>query len=95
MHIIQLYAKTHVYSLKKLSKPSSFTLWPSLAFSTATLIYFALVPMSFFPACSPPYQTLKSRRMDPLEYFWSMKLCPLLSVQYWFFQKLALTSFCF
>ena len=27
----------------------------------------------FFPACSPPYQTLKSRRMDPLEYFWSMQ----------------------
>ena len=48
-----------------------------------------------FPACSPPYQTLKSRRMDPLEYFWSMELCPLLSVQNWFSQKLALTSFCF
>ena len=48
MHIIQLYAKTHECSLKNLSKSSSFALWSSLAFSTATLIYFALVPMSFF-----------------------------------------------
>ena len=48
MNIIQLYAKTHECSLKNLSKSSSFALWSSLAFSTATLIYFALVPMSFF-----------------------------------------------
>jgi hypothetical protein len=26
-----------------------------------------------FHAYSPPYQTLKSRRMDPLEYFWSIQ----------------------
>lgn len=25
------------------------------------------------PAISIPYQTLKSRRLDPLEYFWSMQ----------------------
>ena len=48
MHIIQLYAKTYECSLKNLSKTTSFTLWSRLAFSTATLIYFALVPMSFF-----------------------------------------------
>ena len=46
-----------------------------------------------FPAYSPPYQTLKSKRMDLLEYFWSMKLCLLLYVQKWFSQKLALSSF--
>ena len=34
--------------MENLSKTSSFALWSSLAFSTATLIYFALVPMSFF-----------------------------------------------
>ena len=48
MHIIHFYAKTHECSLKNLSKSSSFALWSSLAFSTATLIYFALVPMIFF-----------------------------------------------
>ena len=61
MHMIQLYAKTHVYSLKDLSKPSSFTLWPSLAFSTATLIYFALVPMSFFLLVVLPTKPLSPR----------------------------------
>ena len=48
MHILQLYALTHWCSLKKLSKSSSSSFWSSLAFSTATVIYFALVPMSFF-----------------------------------------------
>mgnify|MGYP005815996641 CR=1 FL=1 len=69
MHIIQLHAKTHECSLKDLSKSSSFALWSSLAFSTATLIYFALVPMILFPAYRTLYPTLKSRRVDPLEYF--------------------------
>ena len=73
MHIIQLYAKTHECSLKNLSKSSSFALWSSLALSTATPFYFALLPMILFPAYSPPYKTLKSRRVDPLEYFWSMQ----------------------
>ena len=95
MHIIQLYAKTHECSLKNLSKSSSFALWSSLAFSTATLFLFALLPMILSPAYSPPCKTLKSRRVDPLEYFWFMKLQPLVSVQIWFSQKLALTSFCF
>ena len=45
------------------------------------------------PAYQPPCKTLESRRMDLLEYFWSMKLCLLLSVQKWFSQKLALSSF--
>ena len=58
-------------------------------------ILFCSSDPELFPACSPPYKTLKSRRVDPLEYFWSMKLCPLLSVHNWFSQKLALTSFCF
>ena len=48
MLIMQPHAKTHECSLKNLSKSSSFALWSSLAFSTTTLIYFALVPMSFF-----------------------------------------------
>ena len=48
MHIIHFYAKTHECSLQDLSKSSSFALWSRLAFSTATLIYLALVPMSFF-----------------------------------------------
>ena len=26
-----------------------------------------------FPAYKPPYKTLKSRRVEPLEYFWSMQ----------------------
>ena len=95
MHIIQLYAKTHECSLKNLSKSSAFALWSSLAFSTATLFLFALLPMILFPAYSPPCKTLKSRRVDPLEYFWFMQLQPLVSVQIWFSQKLALTSFCF
>ena len=48
MHIIQLYAKTHWCSLKNLRKSSSSSFWSSLVICTATLIYFALVPMSFF-----------------------------------------------
>ena len=43
------------------------------------------------PAYKPPYKTLKSRRVDPLEYFWSMQLYPLFSVQFWFSQNYALT----
>ena len=58
MHIIQLHAKTHECSLKNLSKSSSFALWSSLAFSTATLIYFALVPMSFFLLVALPIKPL-------------------------------------
>ena len=50
MHIIQLDAKTHECSLKNLSKSSSFALWSSLALSTATPFYFALLPMILFPA---------------------------------------------
>ena len=74
MHIIQLYAKTHECPLKNLSKSPSFALWPSWVFSTATLFLFALLPMILFPAYSPPCKTLKSRRVDPLEYFWFMQL---------------------
>ena len=58
MHIIQLYAKTHECSLKNLSKSPSFALWSSLTFSTATLIYFALVPMSFFLLVALPTKPL-------------------------------------
>ena len=67
MHIIQLYAKTHWCSLKYLSESTSSSFCSSLVICTATLFYFALVPMSF--ACSPPYKTLKPRRVDPLEDF--------------------------
>ena len=69
MHIIHFYAKNHECSLKNLSKSSSFALWSSLALSTATPFYFALLPMILFPAYKPPYKTLKSRRLDPLVSF--------------------------
>ena len=36
-------------------------------------IFVCSVAHDFFPAYSPPYKTLKSRRVDPLGYFWSMK----------------------
>ena len=80
-YIIQLYAKTHWCSMENLSKTSSFALWTRLAFSTATPIFIALLPMILLLAYSPPYKTLKFRRMHPWEYFWSMKLCHLPSVQ--------------
>ena len=46
-YIIQIYAKIHWCSLKKLSKSSYFALWSSWLFSIATLFYFNLVPMIF------------------------------------------------
>ena len=73
MLIIQLHAKTQCCSLKNLSESSSSSFCPSLVICTATPFYFALVPLSLLPTYSPPYQTLKSRRMDPLEYFWFMR----------------------
>ena len=48
MHTIQLYEKTHCCSLKNLSESTSFSFWSSLVICTATLFYFALVPLSFF-----------------------------------------------
>ena len=48
VHIIQLHAKTQCCSLKNLSESTSFSFWSSLVICTATLFYFALVPMSFF-----------------------------------------------
>ena len=48
MHMIQLHAKTHWCSLKNLSESTSFSFWSSLVICTATLIYFALVPMISF-----------------------------------------------
>ena len=59
MHIIQLYAKTHWCSLKNLRKSSSSSFWSSLVICTATLIYFALVPMSFFLLVVPPTKPLR------------------------------------
>ena len=95
MHTIHLQAKTQWCSLKNLSESSSFPFWSSLVICTATQFYFALVSLSFFPTCSPPYQTLKSRRLDPLAYFWCMQCQPLVSAQNWFSQILALSTFCF
>ena len=48
MHIIQLHAKTQCCSLKNLSESTSSSFCSSLVICTATLFYFALVPMSFF-----------------------------------------------
>ena len=48
MFIIQLHAKTQCCSLKLLSESTSFSFWSSLVICTTTLVYFALVPLSFF-----------------------------------------------
>ena len=48
MLIIQLHAKTQCCSLKNSSESTSSSFWSSLVICTATLFYFALVPMSFF-----------------------------------------------
>ena len=52
------YAKTHECALKNLSKSSSFALWPSWVFSTATLFYFTLVPMIFLLLINHPTKPL-------------------------------------
>ena len=44
---MQLYAKTLFCSLKNLCESTSFTFWSSLTFSTAPLLNYALVAMSF------------------------------------------------
>ena len=48
MHIIQLHAKTQWCSLKDLSESTSFPFRSSLMICTATLFYFALVPLIVF-----------------------------------------------
>ncbi len=48
MLIIQLQAKTQCCSLKNLSESSPSSFCSSLVICTATLFYFALVPLSFF-----------------------------------------------
>ena len=73
MHIIQLHAKTQWCSLKNLSESTSFSFWSSLVICTATLFLFCSRAHELSPTYSPPYQTLKSRRLDPLEYFWCMQ----------------------
>ena len=73
MHIIHFYAKTHECSLQNLSKTSSFALSTRLAFSTATPFCIVVLHMILFPTYSPPYQALKSRRVAPWEYSWSIK----------------------
>ena len=54
MHIIHFYEKTHECSLQDLSKASSFALCSSLAFSTATLIFVALMPITFLLLINHP-----------------------------------------
>ena len=58
MHIIQLYAKTHWCSLKYLSESTSSSFCSSLVICTATLIYLALVTMSFFLLIDHPAKPL-------------------------------------
>ena len=67
MHTILLQAKTQGCSLENLSGSASFAFWSKLVICTTTLFFFALVTLSFFPTSSPPYQTLKSRRLGSLE----------------------------
>ena len=59
MHIIQLHAKTQCCSLKNLSESTSFSFWSSLVICTATLFYFALVPMNFFLLVALPAKPLR------------------------------------
>ena len=58
-------------------------------------ILFCSSAHELFPACSPPYKTLKFRRVDPLEDFKCMQWDLFLSVQNCSFAKLALASFWF
>ena len=58
MHIIKLYAKNQCCSLKNLSESTSFSFWSSLVICTATLVYFALVPLSFFLLVALPAKPL-------------------------------------
>ena len=59
IHIIQFYAKTHWCSLKNLSKSSSFALWSSWVFSTATLFCIARVPLRSFLLIVHPAKPLR------------------------------------
>ena len=68
------HAHFHLIPCTYVSATSSFPNLAIMALSTATTFYFALLPMILFPAYSPPCKTLKSRRVDPLEYFWFMQL---------------------
>ena len=58
MPTIQLYAKTQWCSLKNLSESPSFAFWSNLVICTATLFYFALVPMTFFLLIALPAKPL-------------------------------------
>ena len=58
MHIIQLYAKNHWCSLKKLRESSSSSFWSSLVICTATLNYLALITLSFFLLIDHPAKPL-------------------------------------
>ena len=48
MHTIHLQAKTQCCPLKNLSGSASFAFWYNLMICTATPLYFALIPLSFF-----------------------------------------------
>ena len=63
MHTIHLQAKTQWCSLKNLSESTSFSFWPSLVIWTATLFYFAPMPMTFFLLL-----TLPSKPLSPGEW---------------------------
>ena len=58
MLITQPHAKTQYCSLKNLSGSTSFAFWSNLVICTATLVYFALVPMSFFMLVAFPTKPL-------------------------------------
>ena len=95
MPTIQLYGKTQWCSLKNLSESSSFPFWSNLRFCTVTTFLVAPWSMIPFPTCSPPCQTLKSRRVDPLDDSKCLQQCHFLCVQNCSSAKLALASLCF
>ena len=60
MHTIHLQAKTQWCSLENLSGSTPFAFWFNLMICTATLIFFALVTLSFFLLVALPTKPLST-----------------------------------
>ena len=73
MHMIQLYAKNPLVFLEKFEKITLIFILVQFGDLYCNLILFCSSDPELFPACSPPFKTLKSRRMDPLEGFKCMQ----------------------
>ena len=88
-------SKNPVMFFEKFEWINLFCILVQLGDLYCNLIFPCSINLELFPTCSPPFKTLKSRRLDPMAYFWCMQCQPLVSAQNWFSQKLALTNFCF